>query len=629
MAMDCTDMKAYRGDPALLFDTCCSGTSLTAPSASSPLTPGTCPAIAKSDHDRTVFPTSRINTQTLLSCTYADAFQGEAAVPVNPFWEYTTDSTLMGEGTEGRSRVCAFLNSARATPEGFDARVELVGEHKTAPGVLVRHRNFRGSPLTSASLPLRADCRAAVEELPGRFRELAAARANYRSSLSLPELNSLPFDPANTHESRGAGWPAGNWEMQIRAWQGQLDDNLTLAASRVRSSLGLMHDACWPDSTSGDSGSSSSTFAPESHLGNYGRLMAQLLTAGMDNARPPLSTEESGLNAEGLRMCGALPGRMAAEEEAMAGTEGKLEADMAWWRDTVALSSCYQDLTAVDASQLVGLLGGSESELNRGKGKILDAFRLVRGWRVKENATEICKRRAAGLHRWLHNAAVFHHGSPLFDAGRPEPLPEVCRMTEAEIRDEPPLPGDPPRTIAPTYGSCGVTTTQLCAALPNLLDTYPEGFGAGVLRSQISADMREGGHLRDTIPMRSAEEDPTMGPRNTLIVSLARAEAAHARTACRAQFVDPDLDEAGYLIGGNLCTPDYGRLWQFSEDPGRGACGRAIARVAGSALESFVRDWPDSSSHACVWEEKAESRSCCCDSMDDFGVYKCQVSGAA
>jgi hypothetical protein len=623
--MDCTDIRAYSGDPSVLFSACCPSV------AAAPAPSYTCPTISASDKGRTVAPHVKRSSETLTTCTYSDTeLSGEADLPLNPWWDFR-DVSSMGEGTEGRQRVCSFLNFLRATPPGFDAHVSLAGEHRTNPAVFTLRRNFRDSALTAAALPERETCTLAMTSLPDRFRALMAARTNHTAGLGLPRLGTMRYNGSSTSSyAERNGWPAGSWENQVRVWQGQLRDNLNVAASSLGSSLAMMRDGCWPNDGYPEA---------SAHLGNYGRLMGELMTAGMSNATPPISTEEPQLNADGVAMCINLAGRLAREA---AGKEEEEEDALMWWADPSAVTGCYEGVTTTDAASLAALLGGGTAgALTAGDAKVLDAFRLVRGWKVRKEggdgaqgeegpdaAVESCRTRTAKLHRWLHNASVFYHGTPFLAMARDPStqLPAACRMTEAEIRDDPQR-SIATATVAEHYPACGVPVRDLCGAVVNWQDNYPDGFGAGVLRSQLTPSLKAGDYLKDPIPVRDPSVDPTMGSANEMIVALARSEAALAHAACSAQFINPDVDEeTGYIYGGNLCRLDAERPWQFSKDPGRGQCGRAIKRVKGTGLQPFVQDWPTEAEESCVWDAADDSRSCCCEPLGaNRDIYMCQL----
>lgn len=569
--IDCARLSSYRGDPGVLFSACCPGVPAPSPAAAGSSISG-CPNLGSAP------VTVKRVSEHAVTCTYAPS----------PLWA----AQQLPEGSAGRAQACAFLSAAASgTPAGSAALVHLSGESADTPAFLARWRGF--GPLSAASPPEEdAACEAAAQALGPAYERFLTARLRSEAGRLLPRLADEQRQPGVRYPDHEA-W-AGDWAGQLGRWQARLDGELVDAAGRLRAARAVALATCFPVGPAGAPGTS--------HVGAYGRTMAELLTSGLDQGegqvRPErVSAEDPALNAEGAVMCAALPGRV------MEGLQAAGDPDPDWWKSPAAVRACYRDVAGAEAGRLAELL-------DRPDPRVLDAFRLVRGWVPDPEASANCGPRTAALHRALHTLAVFYHGSSFFRvaAGGGESFPEACRMTEAERR-EPWHRG----AAEPSPPACPVGVSSLCASLPNGMYARPGALGHGLLRGMVRPELLDGSLL-------SAKGAPSED--NELNVALARALASHKQAVCeREQWAGVRADEAGTITESpNFCRRDLSSPWLFSTDPGRGACGRALAMLrdtpVASALDNFPFGRSGDEPPYCPTTSTAASRNdaaCCCD----------------
>lgn len=587
--IDCDRLASYRGDPSVLFASCCPGQVLPQPAAAGSSI-ASCPNLGPA-----TATLKRVSEQAV-TCTYAPS----------PLWA----AHVIPEGSQGRQQACAFLSAAASgTPSGSAALVHLSGESADTPAFLARWRGFPGG--ISATSPPEEDaaCESAASALRPAFERFLAARLRAEAGRLLSGLGSEQRQAGRLYRDHDA-W-AGDWPGQVGRWQARLKGDLDEAAAALGAARSVALATCFPVGPPG---------APRGeHLGAYGRTMAELLTSGLDQAADQLrpervSAEDPALNAEGVAMCAALP-PLVMDAMLRRGAAGPADGadgdeDPEWWRDPAKVRACYPGASEADAARLGSLLGGSDP-------RVLDAFRLVRGWAPDSEGAAVCGRRAAALHRALHTLAVFYHGSSFFRvAGGPAAFPEACRMTEAERRE--PWHRGVAEASPP---SCPVGVSSLCAAVPNVMYARPGQLGHGLLRSMAPAELLEGGMLS------VAGADPSD---NELNVALARALAAHKQAICeREQWSGVRADELGNITESpNFCRRDLSAPWLFSTDPGRGSCGRARAMVQGTPLAGaldnfpFNRTSPDDPPYCPAPQPGADGSrnddACCCDTSHYF-----------
>jgi hypothetical protein len=595
--VDCSRLSSYRGDPAELFSACCAGEPDAPASGSAAFS--SCPALGS------VPASVQRLSENVLTCTYSPS----------PLW----GAQALPEGSPGRAAACAFLASAKqgGQASGAASVVHLSGETASAPAFLARWRGF--DRLSEASPPEEdAACEAAVQQLGPTFEGYLRARLRPEAGRLLPGLAGEVREPPDTYAQHFPDWGA-----RVSGWQSRLGAELAQAATQLRSARAVALAACFPVEPAG---------APAAeHLGAYGRTMGELLTAGLDargSVRPEaMSSEDPLLNGEGAAMCAALPSLLLRTTlERAAGEAGEAGAGTAtdpdWWKDASAVRACYANVGDEEVARLRALLDADDPRL-------LDAFRLVRGWRpASSGAPEACGRRTAALHKALHNLAVFYHASAFFREGAG--LPEACRMTEAERRE----PWHQGRAASePAPPACEVGPRAMCSALPNLLSARPDGLGHGVLRAMVTPGLLRGEML--SVAGAPAED-------NELNVALARALAAHRRDVCEVQqWSGVRLDEQGAISEApNFCRRDLASPWLFSEDPGRGACGRALAFVRdtplAAALDRFPSGAPYCPAEPPPWMQQLGNdpasrvdHACCCDVTHySPGVQICSASQA-
>jgi hypothetical protein len=582
--IDCDRLASYRGDPSALFAACCPGQPPPQPAAPGATISG-CPNLGPA-----TATLKRVSEQAV-TCTYAPS----------PLWAVRDGLT---EGSPGRQQACAFLSAAASgTPSGSAALVHLSGESATVPAFLARWRGFAG---ISATSPPEEDaaCESAAAALRPAFERFLAARLRAEAGRLLPGLGSEQRQAGRLYRDHDA-W-ANDWVGQVGRWQAQLRGDLEEAAAALGAARSVALATCFPVGPPG---------APRGeHLGAYGRTMAELLTSGLDQAADQLrpervSAEDPALNAEGAVMCAALPA-LVLDAMLRRGAQGDPDPD--WWRDPAKVQACYPAASAADAARLGSLLGGPDP-------RVLDAFRLVRGWGTPDSeGAAVCGRRSASLHRALHSLAVFYHGSSFFRvaAGGGEEM-DACRMTEAERRE--PWHRGVAEAAPP---ACPVGVSSLCGAVQNVMYARPGQLGHGVLRAMAPAELLQGRMLSVGPNPRPAD--------NELNVALARALAAHKQAVCeREQWSGVRTDELGNITESpNFCRRDLSAPWLFSTDPGRGSCGRARAMVEGTPLAGsldnfpFDRTSPDDPPYCPAPQPGADGTrnddACCCDTSHYF-----------
>jgi hypothetical protein len=588
--VDCARLSSYRGDPGVLFAACCPGQPAPSPAAAD-ASISSCPNLGAA-----TAAVKRVS-ENAVTCTYAPS----------PLWA----AQQLPEGSAGRAQACAFLSAAASgTPSGGSALVHLSGESAEAPAFLARWRGF--GPLSAASPPEEdAACESAAEALRPAFERFVAARLRAEAGRLLPGLASEQRQPGVLYPDHEA-W-ASDWPGQLGRWQARLQGDLVDAARALGAARAVALATCFPIEPPG------AAAARTGHVGAFGRTMAELLTAGLDQGEGQLrpervSAEDPALNGEGAVMCAALPALVMRGLQ-----ESASDPDPGWWKDAAAVRACYRDVAPAEAARLAALLDGPDP-------RVLDAFRLVRGWVPDTEASANCGPRVAALHRALHTLAVFYHGSSFFRvaAGGAEAFPETCRMTEAERR-EPWHRG----AAEPTSTACPVGVSSLCAALPNGMYARPGALGHGVLRGMVMPELLDGSLL-------SVKGTPSED--NELNVALARALAAHKQSICeREQWAGVRADEFGTITESpNFCRRDLSAPWLFSTDPGRGACGRALAMVRDTPLAQALDNFPfgrrGDDPPYCPTTSTAATRNdaaCCCDvSHYAAGVQVCTLSGS-
>jgi hypothetical protein len=556
--MDCTKLSSYRGDPVQLFQTCC-------PNSTVPTRPLSSAPILDCPRFAGIPSLASRISENLVTCTYSPS----------PLWASRNN---MPSGSPGRAAACDFLGDViRGSPEGATTVVHLSGETNASPGFLARWRGFRD--LDDVSPAEFESCSSASARLQPAYLRYMRARVRAEAGALLPILGNEIREAPDTYAQHFGG-PA-QWQAQIQQWQARLNSDLSRAATELRTARSVAMASCFPIQPRNHTG----------HVGAYGRTMGELLTAGLDSVERPshvneASTEDPLLNAEGIVMCAGLPGKMLTEPE------GKLGALLA---SDSALRTCYQGLDDSQVAQLRQLLGGENP-------RVLDAFRLVRSWQRARGAGEECEKTTAILHKTLHNLAVFYHASPFFT--RFADLPESCRMSEAERRD---TSAEAPVSFPGPFGACEVGVKTMCERMPNLLDARANGLGHGVLKQMVSPQIASGEFL-------SVKGEPVLD--GDMNVALARALAAHRHRAC-------DIDQwSGTPTGSNFCFRDEASSWLVSRDPGRNACGRAVAMVRDTPLNDRVANFPSRNDPYCP-----DTEACCCDASHLVGdVQICRLT---